>query len=93
MIPFLLRAIIIVTNASITQINTVDGTINKHNEYSTNLIIKNIYVLVCWGFDSSKRREQDRERRSKKLDIIYLLTNVQQGSNLLYTTDMLAHSI
>ncbi|KAG4156480.1 hypothetical protein ERO13_D03G178325v2 [Gossypium hirsutum] len=32
---FLLRVITIVTNASITQINTVDSTINKHSKYST----------------------------------------------------------
>lgn len=42
---FLLRVILIVTNATITQINTIDSTINKHNGYSTYPIINNIYVL------------------------------------------------
>ncbi|XP_012477976.1 ent-kaurenoic acid oxidase 2-like [Gossypium raimondii] len=40
-----------------------------------------------------KRREQYKEQRRKKQRTIYLLTNVQQGSNLLYPSDMLTHSI
>ncbi|TYI88688.1 hypothetical protein E1A91_D03G000200v1 [Gossypium mustelinum] len=56
---FLLTVITIVTNASITQINTVDSTFNKHSEYSTYPIIKNIYVppkqykLLCNAIERS----------------------------------------